>query len=262
VAGSDGYVLHIKDNPLIESGRAGEVAANVAPNVINVSLRGVRVSMPGSPAMQAGDPITIVDRFGERYDFWATSVSWSTSGTLSMSCDVESSSPLVRTYRKEGYQTPVIDPIDVKGIVTGILDHPLTDLTPIGVFDDIKTRFDNIDTDVGTINTNIGTINNSIGTLNTDISNINGDISDINTDIGNLNTDIGNINTDIGGLNTDVGNLQTSVGSLNTSVGSLNTSVGGLDTRVTTLEQGTSVGQWIIQVNGVAQTTGTINFVT
>jgi archaellum component FlaC len=248
VQGSDGYVLHIKDNLLIESGRAQEVAANVAPNVLNVSLRGVRVSMPGSPAMEAGDPITIVDRFGERYDFWATSVSWSTSGTLSMSCDVESSSPLVRTYRKEGYQTPVIDPIDVKSIVTDILDHPLTDLTPIGVFEDIKTRFDDIDTDVGTINTNIGGIN--------------GDISNINTDIGNLNTDIGNINTDIGGLNTDVGNLQTSVGSLNTSVGSLNTSVGGLDTRVTTLEQGTSVGQWIIQVNGVAQTTGTINFVT
>jgi len=255
VAGSDGYVLHIKDNPLIESGRASEVAANVAPNVLNVSLRGVRVSMPGSPAMQAGDPITVVDRFGEHYDFWATSVSWSTSGTLTMSCDVESSSPLVRTYRKQGYGMNSINPIDVENIVTGMLDQSLTDLTSINVFDDIKTRFDNIDTDVGTINTNIGTINNSIGTLNTDISNINGDISDINTDIGNLNTDIGNINTDIGGLNTDVGNLQTSVGSLNTSVG-------GLDTRVTTLEQGTSVGQWIIQVNGVAQTTGTINFVT
>jgi archaellum component FlaC len=151
-----------------------------------------------------------------------------------MSCDVESSSPLVRTYRKQGYGMNSINPIDVENIVTGILDHPLTDLTDIAVFNDINTDISGINTDIGNINTNIGGIN--------------GDISNINTDIGNINTDIGNINTDIGGLNTNVGNLQTSVG--------------GLDTRVTNLENSTSVGQWIIQVNGVAQTTGTINFIT
>ena len=234
VAGSDGYVLHIKDNPLIESGRASDVAANVAPNVLNVSLRGVRVSMPGSPAMQSGDPITVVDRFGERYDFWATSVSWSTSGTLTMSCDVESSSPLVRTYRKQGYQMDSVNPIDVANIISDMLNQPLTDLTDIAAFNDINT---------------------DIGNINTDIGGINGDISNINTDIGGLNTDVGNLQTSVGNLNTNIGNL-------NTSVGNLNTSVGGLDTRVTNLENSTSVGQWIIQVNGVVRTTGTINFVT
>jgi hypothetical protein len=226
VAGSDGYVLHIKDNPLIESGRAQEVAAHVAPSVLNVSLRGVRVSMPGSPAMQAGDPITVVDRFGERYDFWATSVSWSTSGTLTMSCDVESSSPLVRTYRKQGYGMNSINPIDVENIVTGMLDQSLTDLTDIAAFNDINTDIGNINTDIGGINTNIGTING-------DISSINGDISNINTDIGDINDTIGNYS-----------------------------SSSSISDRLDNLENSTSVGQWIIQVNGVAQATGTINFVT
>lgn len=198
VAGSDGYVLHIKDNPLVESGRAEEVATNVSPHVLNVSLRGVRVSMPGSPAMQAGDPITIVDRFGEKYNFWATSVSWSTSGTLSMSCDVESSSPLVRTCRTSGYQSDTVDPIDVGNIVRGILDNPLADMTSIGVFDDISDKF-------------------------------------------------GDIDTSIGGINSDIGNY---------------TSGSTIATRLDNLENSSSVGQWIIQVNGVAQTTGTINFVT
>jgi hypothetical protein len=211
----DGYVLHIKDNPLVESERAAEVAANVAPSVLNVSLRGVRVSMPGSPAMEAGDPITIVDRFGERYDFWATSVSWSTSGTLSLSCDVESSSPLVRTYRKDSYQSTTVNPIDIKGIITDVLDHPLPEMTPIKVFDDINDQ-----------------------------------IGGINTDIGNINTAIGGINTDIGGINGKIGDNYDLV------------SKGTIGNRLDNLENSTSVGQWIIKVNGVAQTTGTINFVT
>lgn len=215
VMGVDGYVLHIKDNPLVESERAAEVAANVAPNVLNVSLRGVRVSMPGSPAMEAGDPITIVDRFGERYDFWATSVSWSTSGTLSLSCDVESNSPLVRTYRKDSYQSTTVNPIDIKGIITDVLDHPLPEMTPIGVFDDINDQ-----------------------------------IGGINTDISGINTAIGGINTDIGGINGKIGENYDVI------------SKGTIGNRLDNLENSTSVGQWIIKVNGVAQTTGTINFVT
>ena len=217
VEGEDGYVLHIHDNPLIEAGRAQDVATNVAPYTVGMSLRQVRVSMPGSPTLQAGDPVRITDRHGETYDFYATTVSWSSTGTLTASCDTESSSPLVRTFRRA---TNSVDSAQVEGIVNGVLDQELSDLTDLAAFDDINTA-----------------------------------LTDLQTDVGTLQTDVGDIQTDMGDVTTDVGTLQSDVGGLQSGVT-------GLDSRVTALEQSTSVGQWIIQVNGVAQTTGTINFVT
>ena len=191
VEGTDGYVLHIHDNPLIEAGRAQDVAENVGRYTVGMSLRQVRVSMPGSPTLQAGDPVRITDRHGETYDFFATSVSWSSTGTLTASCDTESSSPLVRTFRRASNS---VDAAQVEGIVNGVLDQQLSDLTDLASFDDINSQ--------------LGDISSAIG-------------SDYDSSTS-----------------------------------------GSIGDRLDNLEQSTSVGQWIIQVNGVAQTSGTINFVT
>ena len=191
VEGTDGYVLHIKDNPLIEAGRAQDVAENVGRYTVGMSLRQVRVSMPGSPTLQAGDPVRITDRHGETYDFFATTVSWSSTGTLTASCDTESSSPLVRTFRRASNS---VDAAQVEGIVNGVLDQQLSDLTDLASFGDISSQ-----------------------------------LGDISSAIGD--------GYDISGS-------------------------GSIGDRLDNLEQSTSVGQWIIQVNGVAQTSGTINFVT
>jgi hypothetical protein len=156
-----------------------------------MSLRQVRVSMPGSPTLQAGDPVRITDRHGETYDFYATTVSWSSTCTLTASCDTESSSPLVRTFRRANN---TVDAAQVEGIVNGVLDQQLSDLTDLASFGDISSQ-----------------------------------LGDINSAIGD--------GYDISGS-------------------------GSIGDRLDNLEQSTSVGQWIIQVNGVAQTSGTINFVT
>ena len=191
VSGVDGYVLHIQNNPFVEAGKAQQVAANVAPHVIGVALQQARVSMPGSPTMEAGDPIRVTDRHGETYDFFATNVSWSSTGTLTASCDTESSSPLVHTYRRANN---TVDAAQVEGIVNGVLDQQLSDLTDLAAFDDINNALDSI-------NENIGS---------------DYDVSES----------------------------------------------GSIGDRLDNLEQSTSVGQGIIQVDGVAQTSGTINFVT
>jgi hypothetical protein len=217
VEGTDGYVLHIKDNPLIESGRAQDVARLVAPRVLGMPLRSVRVSMPGSPVMEAGDPITVIDRFGEEYDFWATSISWSTTGTLSASCDIESSSPLVRTYRRTNAGGASIDAVQVAGIVNNTLDHSLSDLTGIASFDEI--------------NTNLETINDAIGNY----------------------TDPSSIASRLDGFDTSVDNLSNAVGNYSSS-----SSIGE---RLDNLESSGMSG-WTFQVNGVTQTSGTVNFVT
>jgi hypothetical protein len=239
VEGTDGYVLHIKDNPLIESGRAQDVAGMVAQHVLGKSLRQVRVSMPGSPVIEAGDTINVIDRFGESYKFWATSVSWGTSGTLSASCDVESSSPLVRTYRRSSAGGSSVDAAQVAGIVNNTLDHSLSDLTDIAAFGDINSAINGITGNIGEY---------------TNPSSIAARLDGFDTSVDGLSGTVNGLSGTVGGLSDAVGNLSNAVGNYSSS-----SSIGD---RLDALESGTSIGQWIIQVNGVAQTTGTINFVT
>jgi hypothetical protein len=117
----------------------------MAQRMLGMNLRSVKVTTPGSPVMEAGDAVTVVDRFGEKYNFWATSVTWSATGTLTMACDVESSSPLVRTFRRSSGGGSSVDVPQVENIINNTLDKPLTDLTGITSFGDLDDRLTNLE---------------------------------------------------------------------------------------------------------------------
>ena len=63
-------------------------------------------------------------------------------------------------------------------------------------------------------------------------------------------------------VRTEMNSIITDLGNVDSSLFDLGSGLSGMDTRVTTLENSTDFGQWTVQVNGVAQATGTINFVT
>lgn len=89
LSGADGYVLDMSGNPLIEVGRAKEVAQYLAGRVVGMKFRPFSASCLGDPSMEAGDAAILVDRKGNGYHTYLTSISYSTGGYANISCDAE-----------------------------------------------------------------------------------------------------------------------------------------------------------------------------
>lgn len=191
LSGADGYVLNVNGNPLVTYGTAGDVARGLHDRVRDLALRDVSATVVGDPTVEAGDPVVVTDRHGVTYRFWATQVTWSSAGSLTVACGVAESSPLKRVERRSRQQTS-------------------TDTA----LESIKGRLDGLS----------GTIDQIMGGGAIDFSELTGEIATLQVDLGKIADDY--------------------------------------DDRIQALENRTSVGQWTIQVDGVAQATGTLNFVT
>lgn len=89
LAGSDGYVLAIEGNPLVEYGHAQSVASVVGPRVIGMRFRPLSVSAIGDPAIEAGDPLLVIDRRQRTYRAYATGNTWKHGGFQSLACSAE-----------------------------------------------------------------------------------------------------------------------------------------------------------------------------
>lgn len=87
--GLAGYVLAISDNPLIEYGRAAQVAAQVGAACVGMRFRPFDASGIASPAWEAGDHIVVIDQMGRRYASWLTSYTWRAGGHAAMACTAE-----------------------------------------------------------------------------------------------------------------------------------------------------------------------------
>ena len=87
--GTTGYVLSVEGNPLIEYGRASEVAGRIGPMVVGMRFRPLEASGIASPAWQAGDPLVVVDGRQRTYRAWLTSYTWKAGGYASLACDAE-----------------------------------------------------------------------------------------------------------------------------------------------------------------------------
>lgn len=85
--GTEGYVLSMSGNPLIECGRASEVAGRVGAMVVGMRFRPFEASGIASPAWQAGDPILVIDGRQRMYRAWLTSYTWKAGGYASLACD-------------------------------------------------------------------------------------------------------------------------------------------------------------------------------
>lgn len=89
LCGVEGYVLHIKGNPLIEYGKAQEVAEYLGGRIIGMRFRPFTASCLGDPSMEAGDAAVVTDRKGNSYYTYLTNISYSTGNYASISCDAE-----------------------------------------------------------------------------------------------------------------------------------------------------------------------------
>ena len=87
--GTEGYVLALESNPLIEFGRAAEVAENVANQAVGMRFRPYDAMGIASPAWEAGDPIIITDARQRTYRSWITNYTWKAGGYASLACRAE-----------------------------------------------------------------------------------------------------------------------------------------------------------------------------
>jgi len=85
--GTEGYVLEVGGNPLIAHGSAQSVASQIGPAVVGMRFRPLTVSALGDPAIEAGDPMLVVDRRQRTYRSWVTQTTWVAGGFQSLSCD-------------------------------------------------------------------------------------------------------------------------------------------------------------------------------
>ena len=89
LCGAEGYVLDVSGNPLIEAGKAKEVAEYLAGRVVGMRFRPFQASAIGDPSWEAGDAAIVTDRKGNSYYTYLTNITYSTGGYASISCDAE-----------------------------------------------------------------------------------------------------------------------------------------------------------------------------
>ncbi|MEI1255973.1 hypothetical protein V8Q34_14615 [Blautia sp. JLR.GB0024] len=89
LCGAEGYVLDVSGNPLIEAGKAKDVAEYLAGRVVGMRFRPFSASAIGDPSWEAGDAVVITDRKGNSYHTYLTNITYSTGGYASISCDAE-----------------------------------------------------------------------------------------------------------------------------------------------------------------------------
>lgn len=89
LSGSSGYVLKIQNNPLIEYGRASDVANYLGSKINGMKFRPMSVLALGNPAIEAGDCVVITDRKSNSYYSYITNLTYSLGAQESFSCDAE-----------------------------------------------------------------------------------------------------------------------------------------------------------------------------
>ena len=87
--GAEGYVLLIENNPLVLYGEASAVATMVGLRVVGMTFRPFHLSAIGDPAIEAGDPVIVIDGKSNQYRSFITSLTYTSGGFESFACDAE-----------------------------------------------------------------------------------------------------------------------------------------------------------------------------
>lgn len=88
--GSEGYVIELPDNPLVQYGSAATVAAQVGARVVGMRFRPFDISALGDPTLEAGDPIVITDAKQRHYRSYITTLTYKVGSYEAMACNAES----------------------------------------------------------------------------------------------------------------------------------------------------------------------------
>lgn len=87
--GTEGYVISIEGNALVAYGHAQSVATTIGPSIVGMRFRPLTVTSIGDPAIEAGDPMLVIDRRQRTYRSWVTSNTWKQGGYQSLACSAE-----------------------------------------------------------------------------------------------------------------------------------------------------------------------------
>lgn len=94
--GSEGYVLSIEDNPLIQSKSDADTVANaVGTRIVGMRFRPFSANVLSDPSVQAGDPCVISIRTSRGfvdYRSYVTSLSYTVGQRMRISCEAETPS--------------------------------------------------------------------------------------------------------------------------------------------------------------------------
>lgn len=97
--GTEGYVLSIEGNKLVTYGSAQSVARAIGPSIVGMRFRPLTVTAIGDPAIEAGDPMLVVDWRQRTFRSWVTSTTWKQGSYQSMGCGAKTPTRL----SAEGY---------------------------------------------------------------------------------------------------------------------------------------------------------------
>lgn len=87
MSGEDGYVLDMGTLQMVSDAYAQATVEAIAEHVVGMEFRPFRCVTVGSPLLQAGDAIEVTDQRGNAHASWATSVTWTSGGYETVSCD-------------------------------------------------------------------------------------------------------------------------------------------------------------------------------
>lgn len=96
--GKDGYVIEIKDNKLISSGKGNEIATMIGERIVGMRFRPFTASVTNNPAIEAGDICLVTDRKGNTYKSFITTSTFQVGNKQYVGCGAKS---VVRNSAKQ-----------------------------------------------------------------------------------------------------------------------------------------------------------------
>lgn len=88
--GTEGYVIRIDDNPLIQEGSAQAIATSIGQKIVGMRFRPMSIQAVADPSIEAGDVAYVTDRKMNTYQTVITNLSYTIGKLEKISCDAES----------------------------------------------------------------------------------------------------------------------------------------------------------------------------
>lgn len=104
--GTDGYIITIENNPLIETtADADAVAAYLYDIIAGVRFRPLNASIVENPSVEAGDVALVIDREDNTYTCFLSHVTYTTNAPTSISCDAAKTTQNLKARYGEAEKT-------------------------------------------------------------------------------------------------------------------------------------------------------------
>lgn len=104
--GTEDYALSLEGNPLIQGGRAEEVARYVGPRIVGRRFRPLSITCLSDPSIEEGDVSYVTDRKNNTYKTVITNTTFSMGGYQSVVCDAETKTE--NNYTRYGAETKLL----------------------------------------------------------------------------------------------------------------------------------------------------------